>query len=124
MSTIPSIQAKSLTIDSRALAARLRQTVQGEVRFDDGSRALYSADASNYRQIPIGVVIPKSVEDIVETVRICREFDAPILPRGGGTSQCGQCVNVAIVIDMSKYLNRRERQVCPRRARSGVRCAA
>jgi FAD/FMN-containing dehydrogenase/Fe-S oxidoreductase len=95
-----------LNVDSQALAARLRQSIKGEVRFDDGSRALYSADASNYRRIPIGVVIPKSIEDIVETVRLCRELGAPILPRGGGTSMCGQCVNVAVVIDASKYLNR------------------
>ena len=88
------------------LAVALQSAIRGEVRFDDGNRALYSADASNYRQIPIGVVLPRSVEDILETVRICREFGAPILPRGGGTSQCGQCVNVAVVIDTSKYLNR------------------
>ncbi len=92
--------------DARLLAARLTQAIEGEVCFDDGSRALYSADASNYRQIPIGVVIPKSVEDIVETVRLCREVGAPILARGGGTSMCGQCVNVAVVIDSSKYLDR------------------
>ncbi|HEY7302306.1 MAG TPA: FAD-linked oxidase C-terminal domain-containing protein [Xanthobacteraceae bacterium] len=90
----------------RSLTARLGDSIEGEVRFDAGSRALYSADASNYRQIPIGVVIPKTVDDIVETVRICREFDVPILPRGGGTSMCGQCVNVAVIIDTSKYLNR------------------
>ena len=88
------------------LVAALQSAIRGEVRFDDGSRALYSADASNYRQIPIGVVLPRSVEDILETVRICREFGAPILPRGAGTSMNGQCVNVAVVIDASKYLNR------------------
>jgi FAD/FMN-containing dehydrogenase len=66
----------------------------------------YSADASNYRQIPIGVVLPRNIDDIIETVDICREFGVPILPRGGGTSQNGQCVNVAVVIDTSKYLNR------------------
>jgi FAD/FMN-containing dehydrogenase/Fe-S oxidoreductase len=89
-----------------ALAARLRTAIQGEVRFDAGSRALYSADASNYRQVPIGVVIPKSVDDIIATVGVCREFDVPILARGGGTSMCGQSVNVAVVIDTSKYVNR------------------
>jgi FAD/FMN-containing dehydrogenase/Fe-S oxidoreductase len=87
------------------LIEHLRRAIAGEVRFDAGSRALYSADASNYRQLPIGIVIPRTIEDIVETVRICREFDAPILPRGGGTSMCGQAVNVAVVIDTSKYLN-------------------
>ena len=91
---------------SETLAAKLRQSVSGEVRFDTGTRALYSTDASNYRHIPIGVVIPRSVDDIVATVRVCREADAPILPRGGGTSMGGQCTNVAVVIDASKYLNR------------------
>jgi FAD/FMN-containing dehydrogenase len=92
-------------VDAQTLLTRLRGAIEGEVRFDAGSRALYSADASNYRQIPIGVVIPRSIDDLVETVRICRELDAPILPRGGGTSMCGQAVNVAVVIDASKYLD-------------------
>ncbi len=90
----------------RALAAELRARVRGEVRFDDGSRALYATDGSNYRQIPIGVVIPRDVEDIIETVAVCRRYGAPILPRGGGTSLAGQCCNVAVVIDTSKYLRR------------------
>ncbi len=94
------------TADVAALAAELAQRITGEVRFDTGARAAYSADASNYRQIPIGVVIPRSIEDIVATLDICREHGVPILPRGGGTSQNGQCVNVAVVIDTSKYLNR------------------
>ena len=63
-------------------------------------------DASNYRQVPIGVVIPRSVEDVLETVATARQFGAPILARGGGTSLAGQCCNAGIVIDMSKYLNR------------------
>ena len=104
----PSAQAwpseDALTVDL-SLAARLKKAIDGEVRFDTGSRAMYSADASNYRQVPIGVVIPRNVDELVETVRVCREFDAPILPRGGGTSMCGQCVNVAVVIDVSKHLN-------------------
>ncbi len=86
------------------LAAALTSAISGEVRFDAGSRAVYSADASNYRQIPIGVVLPRTIEDVEAAVRICREQGAPILPRGGGTSQCGQCVNVAVVIDFSKYM--------------------
>src|SRR3954468_286172 len=85
---------------ARELAARVR----GEVRFDDGSRALYATDASNYRQVPIGVVIPRDVDDVVEAVAVARRFGAPVLGRGGGTSLCGQCCNVAIVIDFSKYL--------------------
>lgn len=93
-------------VDARALEAELRRSVHGEVRFDDGSKAMYSTDASNYRQIPIGVVIPRDVEDVVQTVAFARQFGAPILPRGCGTSLAGQCCNVAVVLDMSKYLNR------------------
>lgn len=91
---------------SEALAADLRRRIQGEVRFDNGTRALYSTDASNYRQVPIGVVVPKTVDDVVATVALAREYGAPILARGGGTSLAGQCCNVAIVLDFSKYLNR------------------
>ncbi|TCS39376.1 FAD/FMN-containing dehydrogenase [Paucimonas lemoignei] len=98
--------ASAEAVDMSALEAELRRVIEGEVRFDGGSRALYAADASNYRQVPIGVVIPKTVEDVVETVRICHRHGAPILSRGGGTSLCGQCCNVAVVIDFSKYLNK------------------
>src|SRR5215831_2251092 len=65
------------------LGPALRKAVRGEVRFDDGSRALYATDASNYRQVPIGVVIPRSVEDVVAAVRVCRDHGAPIVNRGG-----------------------------------------
>jgi FAD/FMN-containing dehydrogenase/Fe-S oxidoreductase len=92
--------------DAAALELALRTRTSGEVRFDRGTRAVYSADASNYRQVPIGVVIPRTADDVVAAVAACREFGAPLLARGGGTSQCGQCVNVAVVIDTSKYLNR------------------
>ncbi|HEU5123916.1 MAG TPA: FAD-binding and (Fe-S)-binding domain-containing protein [Verrucomicrobiae bacterium] len=98
--------SKSSDINPSALARRLKKKLAGEVRFDNGSRALYATDGSNYRQVPIGVVIPKSVEDIQETVALCREFGAPILSRGGGTSLAGQCCNVAVVMDLSKYYNR------------------
>jgi len=91
--------------DSGRLAARLRETVRGEVRFDDASRALYATDASNYRQVPIGLVVPRDVEDVIATVAACREFGAPVLSRGGGTSLAGQCCNVAVVLDFSKYMN-------------------
>jgi FAD/FMN-containing dehydrogenase len=74
------------------------------VRFDAGSRALYASDASNYRQVPIGVVIPRTIEDMIATVSACRRYGAPLLSRGGGTSLCGQCCNVAVLMDMSKYL--------------------
>ncbi len=89
---------------SAQLEARLRATVSGEVRFDDASRALYATDASNYRQVPIGLVIPRSIDDVVATLAACRAFGAPVLSRGGGTSLSGQCCNVAVVIDFSKYL--------------------
>jgi FAD/FMN-containing dehydrogenase/Fe-S oxidoreductase len=98
-------QSTTRTIDPDALAADLQRAVQGEVRFDTGSRGLYSRDASNYRQIPIGVVVPKSTEDVLNTIDVCRQHGAPILARGGGTSLAGQCVNVAVVIDFSKYLH-------------------
>jgi FAD/FMN-containing dehydrogenase/Fe-S oxidoreductase len=88
------------------LAAELQSTIEGEVRFDDGSRALYATDGSNYRQVPIGVVVPRSIDDVEKTVRLAREFNAPILGRGCGTSLAGQCCNVAVVIDYSKYLRR------------------
>jgi FAD/FMN-containing dehydrogenase/Fe-S oxidoreductase len=84
----------------------LRQRIQGEVRFDSGSRALYSTDASNYRHIPIGVVLPRDEDDVFATVEICRRHDAPLLSRGGGTSLAGQCCNFAVILDFSKYMNR------------------
>ena len=92
-------------IDIAALEKELQKNVEGEVRFDAGSKALYAADASNYRQVPIGVVIPKSREDVVQTVAASRKFGAPVLSRGGGTSLAGQCCNVAVVIDWTKYLH-------------------
>jgi FAD/FMN-containing dehydrogenase len=91
---------------AEALEADLRKCVEGEVCFDDGSRSMYSTDSSNYRQVPIGVVVPKTVDDVVATVNAARRFGAPILARGGGTSLAGQCCNVAVVLDFSKYLNR------------------
>ena len=93
-------------VDFRRLEARLRRAIAGEVRFDKGARGAYAADASNYRQVPIGVVLPRSVEDVVAALAAAREHGAPILARGGGTSQCGQGVNAALVIDWSKYLHR------------------
>ncbi len=88
----------------RELEARLRGQIRGEVRFDRGSRALYATDASNYRQVPIGVVIPRDVADVEATVAACRDLGAPILSRGAGTSLSGQCCNVAVVLDFSKYM--------------------
>jgi FAD/FMN-containing dehydrogenase/Fe-S oxidoreductase len=90
----------------RRLEAALLSSLQGEVRFDAGARAAYAADASNYRQLPLGVVLPRTVEDVIAAVAACRAHGAPVLARGGGTSQCGQGVNEALVIDCSKYLNK------------------
>ncbi|HVU67534.1 MAG TPA: FAD-binding oxidoreductase, partial [Ktedonobacteraceae bacterium] len=98
-------QMRASTIDVGALERDLRTVVRGEVRFDEGSRALYTSDASNYRQLPIGVVLPYDAGDVVETVAVCRRHGAPVLTRGGGTSLAGQCCNTAVVIDMSKYMN-------------------
>ncbi len=93
-------------IDSPKLERDLRAVLRGEVRFDDGSRALYATDGSNYRQVPIGVVLPRDAGDVLETIAACRRHHAPIVSRGGGTSLAGQCCNVAVVMDMSKYMHR------------------
>jgi FAD/FMN-containing dehydrogenase/Fe-S oxidoreductase len=106
----PELRIKDWTsADARSqadvLAADLRAAITGEVRFDDGTRALYAVDGSNYRQVPIGVVIPRTIEDVVQTVALARKHNAPLLPRGGGTSLSGQSCNVAVIVDFSKYLN-------------------
>ena len=87
-----------------ALEADLRRALAGEVRFDAGSRALYATDASNYRQTPIGVVVPLDEDDVVATVAACARHGVPMLARGGGTSLSGQCCNEAVVIDLSKHV--------------------
>jgi FAD/FMN-containing dehydrogenase len=89
----------------RALEALLRKNFRGEIGFDSGSRALYASDASNYRQIPIGVVCPRDAADVEAALAACRATGAAVLPRGGGTSLAGQCVNVALVFDYSRYMN-------------------
>ena len=93
-------------VNAERLSADLARVVRGEVRFDRGSRALYATDGSNYRQPPIGVVIPRDADDVVRAVEVCRAHQAPIFGRGGGTSLAGQCCNVAVVFDFSKYMNR------------------
>ncbi len=95
----------ALRLDERGLETDLRASIDGEVRFDAGSRALYAADGSNYRQVPIGVVIPRTTEDVIQAVAVARRYGAPILARGGGTSLAGQCCNYAVVLDCSKYLH-------------------
>jgi FAD/FMN-containing dehydrogenase/Fe-S oxidoreductase len=89
----------------RELEALLRKDFRGQIGFDSGSRALYSSDASNYRQIPIGVVCPRDAADVEMALAACRATGAAVLPRGGGTSLAGQCVNVALVFDYSRYMN-------------------
>src|SRR3954451_4228748 len=98
-------RVQTLNIDAEILASELGRTIKGEVRFDDGTRALYATDASNYRQVPIGVVRPHDADDVIATVALARKHGAPILSRGGGTSLAGQCCNVAVVIDFSKYMH-------------------
>ncbi|HEY3934570.1 MAG TPA: FAD-binding and (Fe-S)-binding domain-containing protein [Gemmatimonadales bacterium] len=88
------------------LERELRRQITGEVRFDAGSRAAWSTDASNYRHVPVGVVLPRTVEDVVRTVGLCRKHGVPVTSRGGGTSLAGQACNVAVIIDSSKYFNR------------------
>ncbi|MER6329378.1 FAD-binding and (Fe-S)-binding domain-containing protein [Streptomyces sp. NPDC001034] len=86
-----------------ALAAALRAEVDGEIRFDAGSRGAYATDGSNYRQVPLGVVVPRTVEAGARAVSVCARFAAPVLSRGGGTSLAGQSTNTAVVIDWTKY---------------------
>ncbi len=88
------------------LEQELKQNIKGEVRFDRGSRAMYSTDGSNYRQIPIGLVVPRDADDAVAAMAACRKYGAPVLARGAGTSLAGQCCNVAVVFDFTKYMNR------------------
>ena len=89
----------------RELEAKLKATLRGDVLFDMGSRALFAADASNYRQLPIGVVYPRDSADVDAALAACRSLGAAILPRGAGTSLAGQCANVAVVFDFSRYMH-------------------
>ncbi len=90
----------------RALGSAIREVVEGDVQFDRGTRGAYSTDASHYRQVPLGVVLPRTRDDVVEAMRICREHDVPVLGRGGGTSLAGQCCNVGVVFDFSRHMDR------------------
>jgi FAD/FMN-containing dehydrogenase/Fe-S oxidoreductase len=100
----PTRAHSSAEVDATKLAEALRAQVQGEVRFDRGSRALYATDGSNYRQVPIGVVFPRDNHDVIAAVALCREFGAPLLSRGAGTSLAGQCCNAAVILDFSKHM--------------------
>jgi FAD/FMN-containing dehydrogenase/Fe-S oxidoreductase len=96
---------KSTTRSGDPLALALARELAGEVAFDEGTRALYSTDASNYRAVPRGVVVPRTIEDVVLTVALCREHETPIISRGGGTSTSGQACGPGVVIDWSRYLD-------------------
>src|ERR671936_3106761 len=95
----------SARFDVQSLVRDLRKQVSGEVRFDAGTRALYATGGSNYKQFPIGVVIPADEDDVLAAIDVCGRHDAPLLPRGGGTSLAGQACNVAVIIDFSKRLH-------------------
>jgi FAD/FMN-containing dehydrogenase/Fe-S oxidoreductase len=108
--TAPKPEGRQLTtgptdVDVSGLKRALTGAVSGEVRFDAGTRAMYANDFSIYRAVPIGVVIPRGPEDVIAAVAICREYRAPVLPRGCGTAPSGQTTNVAVVFDYSKYYN-------------------
>ncbi len=110
-------------VQALELERELKREVRGEVRFDRGSRAMYATDGSNYRQIPIGLVIPRDADDVVAAVAICRKYGAPVLARGAGTSLAGQCCNVAVVLDFTKYMNQvieidPRAAICPGAARN------
>ena len=88
------------------LASALAGHISGEVRFDDATRVLYSTDASNYQVFPLGVVLPRTADDVIAAVSLCAEHGVPIIPRGGGSGLCGQSIGPGLVIDMSKYMAR------------------
>ena len=88
------------------LSASLKDALGTSVRFDTAHRAVYASDASNYRQVPIGVVVPRSLDEFIQGVAICHDHRAPLLVRGGGTSMCGQSVNNAVVFDLSTSFSR------------------
>ncbi len=104
-STVSPVSFHPRSVDG-ALAARLRREIEGEVLFDPASRGRYSTDASIYQIDPVGVVVPKTEQDAKVALQIAVEEGVPVLPRGAGSSQCGQAVGAALVIDNSKYLNR------------------
>ena len=98
------VRSGSHGIDVRALEADLREKVRGEVRFDEGYRAIYSTDSSNYRLAPLGVVVVRDAEDVVAALDVCRHHQVPVTPRGCGTSLAGQGTNATLVVDVSRYM--------------------
>ena len=92
--------------ERRALGARLRRKLRGDVWFDGGRRAIYATDSSNYRQVPLGVVCPADEEDVAEVLRLCREAGAPVTGRGAGTSLAGQACNESVIVDLSRHITK------------------
>ena len=103
---IKSVSGTVSTETSELLSRRLESETQGEVLFDDGSRGRYATDASIYQVMPVGVFVPRNDRDVAVAIDIARDLKVPIVPRGAGTSQCGQTVGAALVIDDSKYIRR------------------
>jgi FAD/FMN-containing dehydrogenase/Fe-S oxidoreductase len=95
---------RSEVVEDADLEAALARRIEGEVRFDSYSRELYATDASAYRRVPVGVVFPTGVDDVVAVMRYCASEQIPVLPRGGGTSLAGQAVNEAVVLDFTKHM--------------------
>src|SRR5213593_799966 len=102
----PLIPVKFMPSERSSLAARLRKELDAEILFDAASRGRYSTDASIYQLEPLGVVVPRSEDAVRGALAIAAEEGVPILARGAGSSQCGQAVGAALIIDNSKYLNR------------------
>ena len=111
--------ARSSAVDAAALDQALRRHLRGDVRFDSSTRALYATDGSNYRQVPIGVVLPRDADDVIAAVSLAREYGAPLLCRGGGTSLAGQCCNVAVVLDFTQLHGATSWKSIPRGAPPG-----
>ena len=103
---LPVVEGQRTVVNVAAFREALASRFSGEIRFDRLSRALYSTDASVYQIVPLGVVLPKSEEDIVAVVQTCARFGVPLTARGGGTSQAGQCIGPGVILDCSKHFNR------------------
>src|SRR5205809_1952904 len=93
-------------IDADSLRRALAESITGEVRFERLDRVIYSTDASVYQIVPLGVVLPKTREDVIATLKVCARFGVPITARGGGTSQAGQSIGPGVILDFSKHCNR------------------
>jgi FAD/FMN-containing dehydrogenase/Fe-S oxidoreductase len=110
---------RQLTVDVGALELDLKATLKGEVRFGGADRGMYASDASNYRMVPLGVILPCDANDVVAAVAVCRAYGAPVFARGGGTAIPGQTVNAGVLFDFSKYMNH-IRELDPERRRARV----